>query len=173
MLLAGWTNTHAHTHSWLSACLRGMTALQIACFLRPGFQAASRAELHACGGGGGERGPCNFQRGGVMFSYALHNGELLFSLPPHLNGGHSHSNMWQWSIWMSLTRAALRSALHSLHSLNRGNWIKGSGRRWRAPGQANKRGIINIANDIVFTGVAEGNCAIYKAICRPRWYENK
>ncbi len=67
-----------------------------------------------------------FQWEGVMFCYALHNGELLFSLPSLLNGPH-HSNMWQWSIWMSLTRAALRSGLHSPHSLNRSNWIKETG----------------------------------------------
>lgn len=67
-----------------------------------------------------------FQRGGVMFSYALCNGELLFSLPSLLNGPH-HSNMWQWSIWMSLTRMASRSSLHSPHSLNRSNWIKETG----------------------------------------------
>ncbi len=67
-----------------------------------------------------------FRRGGVMFCYALRNGELLFSLPSLLNGPR-HSNMWQWSIWMSLTQAALRSSLHSPHSLNRSNWIKETG----------------------------------------------
>lgn len=75
--------------------------------------------------GGGEQRPCNFSEEVSCF-VTLCNGELLFSLPLPLNGPH-HSNMWQWSIWMSLTRAALRSSLHSPHSLNRSNWIKETG----------------------------------------------
>lgn len=75
--------------------------------------------------GGGERWPCNFSEEVSCF-VTLSNGELLFSLPLPLSGPH-HSNMWQWSIWMSLTRVALRSSLHSPHSLNRSNWIMETG----------------------------------------------
>ena len=62
---------------------------------------------------------------------------------------------------MSLTPAALRSRLHSLHYLNRCNLIRETGGVWRAPGQANK-GIINITDDIVFTGEAGGTVPFTK-----------
>lgn len=59
-VVSGWMNMHAYTHFWLSTCLWGMTALQIACFLRlPGFRAASSSaasELNCSS----ERRPCNF-----------------------------------------------------------------------------------------------------------------
>lgn len=119
-----WADMHVYTHKHTSGYQHVYEAWRLllaACFLRSlSFWAAFTSERNYRRAW--ER-PCNFQWGGVMFSYALCNGELLFSLPLLLNGPH-HSNMWRWSIWMSLTPAALRSSLHSLHSLNRSNWIK-------------------------------------------------